>query len=95
LDAGTGGVVEDPIGLPGASLGSVIGIPEQGSGRVSGFEQREGIADAAKDDGQLVIEVVRGRSRDSARAVGFVQSFHDCILAGERGGNRDTSVEED
>ena len=57
-------------------MGRAAGVQEQGVSGVVRFQGREGIADAAEDDGQFVIEVVRGRSRDGARAVGFVRSLH-------------------
>ena len=83
-----GGIIEKPGGLPGASLDGTAGVQEQGPGGVPGFESRDRIANAAEYDGQLVVEVVRGGSSYSARAMGFVKAFHKRMVTGETGENR-------
>ena len=49
-----------------------------------GFQGFQGVGGGIDDDGQLVIEVVRGGGGNGTGAIGVSQSFHTRMLAGER-----------
>ncbi len=68
----------------GAAPGSAFEVGQQRAGRVSRPQSIDRFRDAAKNDGQFVVEVVRQRgSRHAAGPVGFGESFHDRMLAPE------------
>ena len=71
-----GGVVEESGGFPGATLRGAAGFDKEGARGMSGLEAGNGIADAAEDDSQLLVEVVRGRGNDGACSIDFVRSLH-------------------
>ena len=61
-------------------------VEEKGAGRVAGFEGFEGAGGGVDDDGQFVIEIVRGSGGNGTGSVGLRQSFHTRMLAGGRAG---------
>jgi hypothetical protein len=60
-------------------------IEQKGSGGMARFQGFQGVRRGIDDDGQLVIEVVRGGGGNGTGAIGVSQSFHTRMLAGERG----------
>jgi hypothetical protein len=60
---------------------------------MSGFQGFQGVRSGIDDDGQLVIEVVRGSGGNGTGAIGVSQSFHTRMLAGEQEGLGGTGVE--
>jgi hypothetical protein len=63
-------------------------IEEKRAGGVAGFEGFEGARGRVDDDGQFVVQVVRGGGGNGTGSVGVRQSFHTRMLAGERAGSR-------
>jgi hypothetical protein len=51
-------------------------IEQLRAGRVSWFERQDQARHAAEDDSQLIIEVMRGRSRYGAGMIRFCDAFH-------------------
>jgi hypothetical protein len=51
---------------------------------MSGFQGLKGMRSGVDDDGQFVIQVVRGSGGNGTGSVGMRQSFHNSTLAGER-----------
>ena len=58
-----------------------------------GFQGLQGVRRGIDDDGQLVIEVVRGGGGNGTSAIGVSQSFHTRILAGKQAGFGGVGVE--
>jgi hypothetical protein len=61
-------------------------VEEKGSGGMPGLEGFEGVGGGVNDDGQFVIQVVRGGGGNGTGSVGVRQSFHISTLAGVRAG---------
>ena len=81
--AAAGAEVEEAGGFPDAALGGALEIEEERAGGVARLELDEGVVGGVDDDGQLVIEVMRGGGGHGAGTVGFGESFHIRIVAGE------------
>jgi hypothetical protein len=57
-------------------LGGAAQFEEERARGVPRFESGKAIRNAAEDDSQLVIEIMRGCSGDGAGAIVFEQAFH-------------------
>ena len=55
----------------GATFGGGAGRGKRGAAGVAGFHSGEGTGDAAEDDGEIVIELVRHARGEGEGAVGF------------------------
>jgi hypothetical protein len=77
-------VVQETGSLPDAPLGGALQVEQKRAGGMPGFQGLEGVRGGVDDDGQFVIQVVRGSGGNGTGSVGVRQSFHTSTLAGER-----------
>jgi hypothetical protein len=77
-------VVQEAGGLPDAPLGGALQVEQKRAGGMPGFQGLEGVRGGVHDDGQFVIQVVRGSGGNGTGSVGVRQSFHNSTLAGAR-----------
>lgn len=78
-----GAEVQESGRFPGAALGGAAGLDEEGSGRVIQGEGRQGIGKAREDDGQLIIEVMRGSGSHGSGAIVAGKTLHKPTVAAE------------
>ncbi len=69
-------VIEQTRGLPGAALGGALQVQQEVPRRMARLQRLDGAADAGKNHGQLVVEVMGNRGGGGAQAIGFREAFH-------------------
>ena len=79
-------VVQEAGSFPDAALGSTLEVEEQGAGRMAGFESFESAGGGVDDDGEFIVEIVRGGGGNGTGSVGVRESFHTRIVAGVQRG---------
>jgi hypothetical protein len=79
-------VVQEAGSFPDAALGSALEVEEEGTGGVSRFQGFEGRGGGVDDDGEFIVEIVRGGGGNGTGSVGVRESFHTRIVAGAQRG---------
>ena len=79
-----GAEVQEAGCLPNAVLGGALQVEDQGAGGVSRLEGMQGEGGSVDDDGEFVIEVMRGGGGHGTGAIGFRKAFHIRMVAGGR-----------